>query len=209
MAAWSPGWRETTSFLAGYVVGGGPFTYITSTFNVPTITASTAQTTDIAIWDGFQNSAGSQILQAGVAAGSYDLVGGAYYWYAWYYDSTNGNPVEGIPVAVNAGDTVSVTLYQVSGQTWAIEFTNDTTGRSSTTDQTWTQTSSTAEWDVESPPTSPTASDLTSYSGAVSFRGMALIGTQTGAGEWLMSQPDGQSATPSALTSSGFSITDA
>lgn len=191
------------------MVGGGPFTYITSTFNVPTITASTAQTTDIAIWDGFQNSAGSQILQAGVAAGSYDLVGGAYYWYAWYYNSTNGNPVEGIPVAVNAGDTVSVTLYQVSGQTWAIEFTNDTTGRSSTTDQTWTQTSSTAEWDVESPPTSPTASDLTSYSGAVSFRGMALIGTQTGAGEWLMSQPDGQSATPSALTSSGFSITDA
>jgi hypothetical protein len=204
----SPSWRETTSFLAGYVVGGGPFTYITSTFNVPAITASTAESTDIAIWDGFQNSVGSQILQAGVAAGSYDLVGGAYDWYAWDYDSTSGNPVEIIPVSVNAGDSVTVTLYQVSGETWAIQFTDDTTGRSSTTDQTWTQTSSTAEWDVESPPTSPTSSDLTTYGGAVTFRSMALIGAQSGVGEWLMSQSDGQVATPSSLTASGFSVTD-
>ncbi len=208
MNASPPAWQESNSLLAGYVEGGGPFTYITSTFNVPTITASTSATTDIAIWDGFQNSTGSQIIQAGVAAGSYYLVNGAYAWYAWYYDSTGGSPVESLPVTVNAGNTVTVTIYQVSGETWALELTNDSTGQSTSTEQIWTQTSSTAEWDVESPPTSPAASTLTSYSGAVRFSEMALIGTQSGDGEWLMSQSDGQTATPSSLTSSGFSVTD-
>jgi len=208
VVAAAPSWQQSSSLLAGYALGGGPFSYITSTFNVPSITASTSQTTDIAIWDGFQNSTGSQILQAGVGAGSYYLVNGAYYWYAWWYDSTSGDPVEMFPVSVSAGDSVTVTVYQASDQTWALPVTDDTTGQSSTTDQTWTQTSSTAEWIVESPPTSPTASGLTSYAGAVTFHDMALIGSQGGNGEWTLSQSDGQTATPSSLTWAGFSVTD-
>ena len=204
----APSWIQSSPILAGYVVGGGPFSYITSTFTIPVLTNIPAVNTDISIWDGFQNSTGSQIFQAGVAAGSYDLVQGNYQWYAWFYNTSTDNLVMPVSVTVSAEDVVTVTLVQISEENWEIQFTNDTTGQTQSIPQIWPETSNTAEWDVESPPTSPQNSSLIPYSGVVNFWGLGLIGKQSGFGEWSMYQPDGQTATPQNLDWDGVSIVD-
>jgi hypothetical protein len=188
-------------------VGGGPFTSISSTFNVPTITASTADNTDIAIWDGFEDASGHDIIQAGVGTGSYHLVDGSFQWYAWLYISPSDMPVMSIPVAVSAGDEVTVNLVEASVGNWTISFTDDTTGASSSTSQVWGEAAVTAEWIVESPPGTP-AFSLTSYSPTVDFTDLTLTGPQGGCGEWVMSQNGVTVAEPTALARSGFSISN-
>jgi hypothetical protein len=113
-------------------------------------------------------------------------------------------------VTVNPGDKVTVTIWQVSGSTWEVNLTDDTTGESfSTPPEHYTGPGSTAEWVVEATTecrfqcrTSP----LAPYSPAVTFSDLGMAGPQKSLDEITMVQGLGAVSTPSAMTLGGFSV---
>ena len=103
-----------------------------------------------------------------------------------------------------------MTIWQVSGPTWEINLTDDTTGESfSTPPEHYTGPGSTAEWVVEATTecrfqcrTSP----LAPYSPAVTFSDLGMAGPQKSLDEITMVQGLGAVSTPSAMAPAGFSV---
>src|SRR5205085_2836066 len=56
-----------------------------------------------------------------------------------------------VPLAVRAGDSVSVSLTEISTDIWQLKFTNNTTGRTYTKNIPYKSSRSSAEWIQEMP----------------------------------------------------------
>ena len=108
-------------------------------------------------------------------------------------------------LTVVPGDTVTVTIEQVSGTTWQILLADETTEASFSTDQTYTGPGTSAEWIVEAPERGGEISTLAAYTTTM-FDGLGMTGAQNVLTELIMVQDGFQVSTPSAFTASGFDV---
>ena len=194
---------------SGYVATGGPFTYVTGTFNVPSLLATPTETL-AAIWDGIDGFGNLSLIQAGTNE-TYVPSNNTVYTDAWWTLSTLGYYEQPIAMTVVPGDRMTVTIYQTAASNWIITILNDTTGATFTTDQTYSAPQVTAEWVVEAPGLGGTTSSLGDYSPDVTFAGLSAAGPQRTLSVVRMLQPGKtgklvQMSSPSALTEAGFAV---
>lgn len=191
-----------SSNWSGYWLGNGPYTYVQGTFDVPYIEASSTNT-DTAEWVGIDGATNSDLIQAGIDE-PYTASTNTYYVVAWWeilpaYETP-------ISMSVSPGDSITVVIEQVSGSLWDISITDNTTGATFTTEQTYTGPMDSVEWIVEAPTDSGVQSVLGPYTPDVSFTNLSLTGAQNSLTEVIMVQNGNQVSTPSSLNANGFSI---
>jgi len=140
---------------AGYAVTpGSGVTAVDSTFTVPS--AGTVPPGFSATWAGIGGYTTSDLIQAGVSeqsAPSNSVLGDQYY--AWYEilpaSETQLSGCAGDPnCTVNPGDSITVDIHNVSGNTWSINVSD--TGHWTYSDTlTYASSESSAEWIQEAP----------------------------------------------------------
>ncbi|HUB71784.1 MAG TPA: G1 family glutamic endopeptidase [Acidimicrobiales bacterium] len=149
---------------SGYAVTGGPFASVSGTFTVPYVATSAGCDARVAEWvgvDGFdptpQQSSGN-LIQAGIDEGETDpttgqCTPGQFHLWPWWevLPAPEQVPSNWNGPAVSAGDTVTVTVQQVTGATWEISLNDLTSGGSFTQETSYSGPGSTAEWVVEAP----------------------------------------------------------
>jgi hypothetical protein len=189
---------------AGYSLGGGPFTAVSGTFNVPNIVAGPGDTVT-SEWVGIDGVSDTSLIQAG-ATEEYDPATAAVDVWAWW--EIIPDPATPISMTVSAGDRMSVAIAQVSGSSWSISITDLTTGEQFTTTQTYTGPGQSAEWIVEAPTEGSTGTEETlgSYDPAVAFSDLATTGAETSISQDVMIQGGTTVSVPSALGSNGFAV---
>jgi hypothetical protein len=197
---------EKSSNWSGYVAAGGPFTAVAGTFNVPSLTAAPTRTAT-AEWVGIDgNSAGDpSLIQAGVQE-TYDPSTKATRWFAWWEILPEAETP--IPLPVAAGNAVTVSINQLSVGVWRITVTNDTTGQTFSTTQSYSGPGESAEWIVEAPISAITGSieALGPYAPNVRFSNLSTTGTQTVVTAEVMVQNGVTVSEPSAFTPAGFNV---
>jgi hypothetical protein len=140
---------------AGYAVTpGSGVTAVDSTFTVPS--AGAIPPGFSATWTGIGGYTTSDLIQAGVSEQSLpsnSLLGDQYY--AWYEIlPASETQITGCTgdanCTVNPGDTVSVDIHNVSGDTWSVNLSDS--GRwTYSIDLTYASSESSAEWIQEAP----------------------------------------------------------
>ena len=229
----------TSDNWSGYAVSGGPYTAVSGTFTLSTLTDGTPATGDMVEWvgiDGWGGTGGASandLIQAGVlesmdpCEGASTNANGPYnadeFWICpWTTFIEDGQLTEGpIPgIALNAGDSITVEIWQQSGTDWAISMTDNTTGQSwSIGEQYYAGPGSTAEWIVEAPGQvgqgcgvvvagAGGQCPLAPYSPPVSFSALGI--TPGAVNSWYeigLVQGGVQVSTPSALSVSGSAVT--
>jgi hypothetical protein len=201
-----------SSNWSGYSSVGGPYTVVKGTFTVPAPVAGTSPRAQVAEWVGVDGTSGSDpsLIQAGVdEQADPQSPGGLDVSPWWEILPATATPITTVPVS--PGDSVTVTIWQVSGATWEINLVDDTTGKGFITPpEHYTGPGSTAEWVVEATTecrykcrTSP----LAPYRPAVSFTDLGMAGPQKSLDEITMVQGPGTVSTPSPMGPDGFSVT--
>ena len=193
---------------SGYTVQPGPYTYVAGTFTVPSL-YTTPGASAVSTWVGIDGAyPDTTLIQAGVNE-SYDpSVSTTTFnitpW--WEILPAPETPIDSMTVSV--GDQITVAIGQVSGSTWGITITDDTTGASFTTDQFYTAPLSSAEWIVEAPTDGTTLQidTLAQYTPAVTFTTLRMSGTEATLTDDVMVQNGVQVSTPSPLSSAGFAV---
>ena len=201
-AAATPG---TSTNWSGYIVGTGRYTAVTGTFTVPTVATSSAET-DTAEWVGIGGTVpGGGLIQAGVQEVAQP--GASISTWAWW--EILPAPETPIPsMAVTPGDSVTVSIWQVSGTLWGIALTDVATGQTFATQQTYSGSQTSAEWIVEAPSgsLSGTQETLGAYSPPVIFSDLRMNGPETTLEADTMVQDGVAVSVPSDLTTGGFSV---
>ena len=98
---------------AGYAATGGTFTSVSATWNVPEFAPDSPAGAD-AIWVGIGGVRGNDLIQAGTQ----ETVSGhdSTEYQAWI--ETLPQASRPVPLAVNAGDSISVSLQEQAGDDW-------------------------------------------------------------------------------------------
>jgi Peptidase A4 family len=195
----------TTSNWSGYSEAGGPFTYITGTFNVPNLAVS-GTLTDTSEWVGIDGAGNQSLIQAGVNE-AYDPTSNRVYVNAWWEIL----PAPSTPIfslVVTPGDMVTVTISELSAGLWSITVTDDTTGQTFTTNLPYSGPAQSAEWIVEAPTmvSGGTTFTLGNYSPAVTFSNLGATGTPTSLYAVVMVQNGVPVSMPSAFVPAGFTV---
>jgi hypothetical protein len=196
--------QETTSGnWSGYVETNGPFTAITGTFVVPSVTHYRAGST-VSEWVGVDGWANRSLIQAGVnevPQKSGDVL--VEPW--WEVLPARQKDATGVVVAV--GDTVTVTIGKVSGSMWSITLTDRTNGDVFSTDKEYEGQLSSAEWIVEANEQADgSVTELAHYGPRVSFTKLGVTGRQTTVVRVVMSQQGERVSTPSAAIRGAMSV---
>jgi hypothetical protein len=192
--------QQQSSNWSGYVIGNGPYTYVSGSFNVPDLYA-TPSATYASEWAGIDGFSDSDLIQAGVEE-VYDPTTNLVYLQAWWEIL----PAAETPIAMSVlpGDSVTVAISQVSSTVWSIELTNNTSDQTFETEQTYTGPQSSVEWIVEAPEIGDAISTLGDYTPNVTFSNLTSSGTQNTLVDLDMVQNDVQVSTPSSWTPSEF-----
>ena len=141
-----PGSSPESSNWAGYAATGGTFTAVSATWQVPAFAANSPAGAD-AIWVGVGGVHGNDLIQAGTQ----ETVSGhgTTSYQAWV--ETLPQASRPVPLAINAGDSVSVSLQEQTDGSWLIAFVNNTSGKSYQLTTPYGSSRSSAEWVVEAP----------------------------------------------------------
>jgi hypothetical protein len=188
---------------SGYSVESGPYTSVSGTFNVPDLNAAPTETY-MSEWAGIDGVTNQDLIQAGVGE-TYDPTTNLVYTQAWWEIL----PAAETPIVMTVlpGESVTVTIGQVSGTLWSIELTDNTTRQTFTTEEAYAGPSSSVDWIVEAPEVGGVISTLGDYSPDVTFSDLGLAGSQNTLTYWVMVQNGVQVSTPStSLTASGFAV---
>jgi hypothetical protein len=131
---------------AGYVVTGSTFTAVSATWNVPDFAPDSPAGAD-AIWVGIGGVHGTDLIQAGTQ----ETVSGrgSTQYEAWIEVLPQAS--RPVPLSVRAGDSMSISLQQQTGEDWLITFANNSTGKSYQETMQYASSRSSAEWVVEAP----------------------------------------------------------
>jgi hypothetical protein len=202
-----------SSNWSGYAAMGGPYTEVKGTFTVPGLASGAPQRTQVSQWVGLDGTsqADPSLIQAGVnespdpqSPTGYDV---QPWWEILPAAETNIN------MTVDAGDKVTVTIWQVSAAAWRINLTDDTNGASFTTPaEAYSGPGKSVEWIVEATTECPTQSSchtaaLAPFTPAVSFSGLGMSGPQaTSLDDIVLMQGVEDVATPTPLSAGGFSV---
>jgi hypothetical protein len=199
---------SSSSNWSGYAANGGTFTSVTATWTVPTVSATTAGAD--ATWVGIGGLTSNDLIQAGTQA----MVdgGGTVEYSSWIEMLPQSSRT--VPLSVSAGDSVTVTLTQQSGNDWLIAMKNNTTGGTYNVTVQYRSTNSSAEWVQEAPSVGRGLVSLdqfgtVQFSGASAVRdGKAMSLSALGAKAITMINGQGQAiAQTSTLASDGSSFT--
>jgi hypothetical protein len=194
-----------SSNWSGYALAGGPFTFVSGTLNVPTITAGGNSQMSAAEWAGIDGwgPGSTSIIQAGIAE-SYSPVFGivTFPWYELY-----PAPSFPIPMPVLPGDQVTVTISQISSGLWDLLVLDNTNSQSFNAEFDYTGQQSTAEWIMEAPFSTLTQSviPLPQFS-PVTFTNLAATPNGDPASRFVMFQDGQQVSTPGPLSGAGFTV---
>ena len=134
-----------SSNWSGYAATGGTYTSVTGSWIVPTVT-STSIGAD-ATWVGIGGLSGRDLIQAGTQA--MVSADGTVEYSAWTEMLPQTSHT--VPLAVRAGDAVTATLTQKSGNSWVITINNDTTKENYSVTVQYSSSNSSAEWVQEAP----------------------------------------------------------
>ena len=199
---------SSSSNWSGYAASGGTFTSVTGTWTVPTVSATTSGAD--ATWVGIGGLVSNDLIQAGTQA-MVDGSGSVEYssWIEMLPQSSRP-----VPLTVSAGDSVTVTITQQSGNDWLISMKNNTTkGTYSVTVQ-YASSNSSAEWVQEAPSVGRGLVTLDAFgtvpfSGASAVRdGKTMSASALGAKAITMINGQGQAiAQPSTIGTDGMSFT--
>jgi hypothetical protein len=203
---------------SGYAVTpGGGITAVSSTFTVPS--AGLVPPGFAATWTGIGGYNTSDLIQAGTgeqSAPNNPILGPQYY--AWYELLPNSETpltnCSGDPnCTVTPGDSVSVTISNVSGNTWSISLT-DSGKWSWSQNVNYSSSESSAEWILEAP--TLVAQTILAPVGTVHFGPTSTYTDGSGTHTIAAGNPTQidlgtgvvNEATPSALASDGQSFND-
>jgi hypothetical protein len=199
---------SSSSNWSGYAASGGTFTSVTATWTVPTVSSTTAGAD--ATWVGIGGLTTRDLIQAGTQA-MVDASGTVQYssWIEMLPASSRT-----VPLSVTAGDSVTVTLTQQSGNDWLISMKNNTTGGTYSITVQYASSNSSAEWVQEAPSVGRGLVALDQFgslqfSGATAVRdGKSMSLSALGAKAITMINGQGQPlAQPSTIASDGTSFT--
>jgi hypothetical protein len=109
-----------------------------------------------------------------------------------------------IVLTVHAGDSITVSIWQVSGTTWAVTLNDNTSGQHFSITETYSGPGTTADYVVQAP--SNLTDLLASYSPAVLFSGLQTTGTTSSTAAVILIQNGVQVSTPSVYTPTGFAV---
>jgi len=201
---------SSSSNWSGYAAGGGTYTSVTGTWTVPTVSATTSGAD--ATWVGIGGLTSNDLIQAGTQAmvdGS-----GTVEYSSWIEMLPQSSKT--VPLSVSAGDSVTVTITQQSGNDWLISMKNNTTNGAYTVTVQYDSSNSSAEWVQEAPSIGRGLVSLDQFgtlqfSGATAVRdGKSMTASALGAKAITMINRQGQAiAQPSTIASDGssFSVT--
>jgi hypothetical protein len=194
---------------AGYAATGGSFTQVSATWSVPQFAPDSPAGAD-AIWVGIGGVHGTDLIQAGTQEtvsghGSTD-------YQAWV--ETLPQASRPVPLPINAGDSISISLQEMASGTWQVAFVNNTSGKSYQLTVAYASSRSSAEWVVEAPSARRGRILPLDAFGSVSFSksattrdGQVLTIAQAGGHQIRMIGQRGRSlARPSALDEDGASF---
>jgi hypothetical protein len=199
---------SSSSNWSGYAASGGTFTSVTGTWTVPTVTGGQAGAD--ATWVGIGGLTTSDLIQAGTQAmvdGS-----GTVRYSSWIEMLPAAS--QPVPLSVTAGDSVTVTITQQSGNDWLIAMKNNTIGDTYNISVQYSSSNSSAEWVQEAPSVGRglVALDLfgtVQFSGGSAVRdGQTMSLSALGAKAITMVNRQGQAvAQPSTIADDGSSFT--
>ncbi len=199
---------SSSSNWSGYAANGGTFTSVTATWTVPTVSATSSGAD--ATWVGIGGLSTNDLIQAGTQA-MVDGSGTVEYssWIEMLPQSSRN-----VPLSVSAGDSVTVTITQQSGNDWLISMKNNTTNGSYTVTVQYSSSNSSAEWVQEAPSVGRGLVSLdlfgtVQFSGASAVRdGKTMSVSALGAKAITMINGQGQPiAQPSTVASDGSTFT--
>jgi peptidase A4-like protein len=199
---------SSSSNWSGYAASGGTFTSVTGTWTVPTVSATSSGAD--ATWVGIGGLTSSDLIQAGTQA-MVDGSGTVEYssWIEMLPASSRT-----VPLSVSAGDSVTVTITQQSGNDWLISMKNNTTNGTYNVTVQYSSSNSSAEWVQEAPSVGRGLVALDQF-GTVQFSGASAVRdgktmsvSALGARAITMINGQGQAiAQPSTIASDGSSFT--
>jgi hypothetical protein len=199
---------SSSSNWSGYAANGGTFTSVTATWTVPTVSATSSGAD--ATWVGIGGLNSNDLIQAGTQA-MVDGSGTVEYssWIEMLPQSSRN-----VPLSVSAGDSVTVTITQQSGNDWLIALRNNTTNGTYSVTVQYSSSNSSAEWIQEAPSVGRGLVSLdqfgtVQFSGATAVRdGKTMSAAALGAKAITMINGQGQAiAQPSTIASDGSSFT--
>ena len=194
---------------SGYVAVGTGINGVEGTFTVPKLTTASEAGEQLAEWVGIDGWDDSSLIQAGITEypDPNDPTGAFYILPWWEILPAPETPIT--TMTVSPGDQVTVTIGQVSGDEWAIELEDDTTGARFLIDETYTGPMQSAEWITEAPTDGSTGTiyPLAPYSPPATFSNLLLGGTLTGFADIEMVQGGYIVSIPSSpITNNGFTV---
>ena len=202
-----------SSNWSGYAAMGGPYTVVKGSFTVPSISAGAFGNQQTAEWIGVDGTSTDDpsLIQAGVDEHpdpADPATGDVQPW--WEVLPATVTNITSVNVKV--GDTVTVTIWELSGTSWAINLTDNTDNQSFTTPpEQYSGPGSSAEWIVEATTECRLRCRtvaLAPYSPPVGFSGLGMTGPQATSLEAItMVQGPGEVSTPSDLSAAGFTVT--
>jgi len=132
---------------SGYVSDSGTYTSVSGTWIVPDVDAGQASLAADATWVGVGGVDSRDLIQAGTQ--SLVDADGEVEYQAWF--ETLPRASQPVPLAVHAGDSVTVALTYGDNSLWHVTFINNTTGKEYTMDVSYASSLSSAEWIEEMP----------------------------------------------------------
>ena len=199
---------SSSSNWSGYAASGGTFTAVSATWVVPSVSGSS--TGADATWVGIGGLQSRDLIQAGTQA-MVDGSGAVEYtsWIEMLPQSSRE-----VPLAITAGDSVTVSIAQQSGNDWLISMKNNTTGGTYNVTVQYASSNSSAEWVQEAPSigrglVSLDQFGVVKFSGASAMRdGKTMSLAALGAKAITMINGQGQAlAQPSSIGNDGSSFT--
>jgi Peptidase A4 family len=203
-----------SSNWSGYSTTGGPFTVVKGTFTVPSVKPGTPPYDQVAEWVGVDgaSNADTSLIQAGVDEFSDPTDPTNFDVQAWW-EILPAAETNITTVTVKAGDSVTVTLWQVSSTSWQIDLNDNTNGESFTTPpEKYSGPGSTGEWIVEATTrcvggtTRCVTSGLAPFTPAVAFTNLGMTGPEGSLEQDNMVQRGTTVSTPTTLTAGGFTV---
>jgi hypothetical protein len=201
-----------SSNWSGYATSGGPYTEVKGTFTVPGLAAGTRGFDQVSEWVGVDGANGGDgaLIQAGVDEYPDPEVTQGYDIQPWW-EILPAAETSITTLTVKTGDSVSVTIWKLTGTTWEINLSDHTNGQSFTSPpEQYSGLGSTAEWIVEATSRCRIrceTTELAPYTPAVSFSNLGMTGPEGPLEEISMVQAGTTVSTPSGLTSGGFDVT--
>lgn len=194
---------------SGYNATGGTYTGVGGTWIVPNSDSNGLGFSADATWVGIGGVSSTNLIQAGTQT---ILTNGTTSYQAWYELLPTSS--RKIPLTVNPGDSITISITNQSGNTWNISFLNNTSGKNYQTSVTYYSSLSSAEWIEEAPSMGRSIIPLDNF-GSVHFsdlwtikNGVKVNPSETNATPVSMANPLGQIlAQSSVLGNDGASFT--